>query len=122
MDPVAAEEFHRALLLTTARGHAQRATAETRASKPLGDSALANHLMTEWGYGSHSAQETQKLARLAHRAGAYGGYLAELSALGTNGDNPQNCSTELMALIRKGLGTAVLPIYVALVPFFRCKV
>jgi hypothetical protein len=77
--------------------------------------------MTEWGYGSHSAQETQKLARLAHRAGAYGGYLAELSALGTNGDNPQNCSTELMALIRKVLGTAVLPIYVALVPFFVAK-
>ena len=60
--------------------------------------------MTQWGYGSYSAQETQKLARLPRKAGAIGGYLSDLAALGTHGENPKNISTELMELIRKVLG------------------
>ena len=80
MDPFVQEEFHRALLMTTARGHNQRAAVETRARKPHGDPTFADNLMSQWGYGCYSAQETQKLAQLARKAGAAGGYLAELAA------------------------------------------
>jgi hypothetical protein len=121
MDPFVQEEFHRALLMTTARGHNQRAAVETRAREPHGDPTFADNLMSQWGYGCYSAQETQKLAQLARKAGAAGGYLAELAALGCHGDHPQNCSTELMDLIRKVLGRAIIPIYVSLVPMFVAK-
>ena len=121
MDPIAQEEFHRALLMTTARGHTQRASVETRAREPHGDPEYADNLMAQWGYGSYSAQETQKLAHLARKAGAVGGYLKELAALGSHGASPQNCSTDLMDPIRKVLGRAIIPIYVALVPMFVAK-
>ena len=69
----------------------------------------------------YSAHETQKLAHLARKAGATGGYLKDLAALGIRSENPKNMSTELMHLIRKVLGRANIPIYVALVPMFVAK-
>ena len=121
MDPIAQEEFHRALLMTTARGHTQRAMVETRAREPHGDPEYADNLMAHWGYGSYNAQETQKLTHLARKTGAACGYLKELAALGRHGASPQSCSTDLMDLIRKVLGRAIIPIYVALVPMFVAK-
>jgi len=69
----------------------------------------------------YSAHETQKLAHLARKAGAIVGYLKDLAALGSHGEDPKNMSTELMDLIRKVLGRAITPIYVALVPMFVAK-
>ena len=121
MDPVAQEEFHRALLMTAARGHTQRASTETRAREPRGDPARADNLLTQSGYGSYSAQEPQKPAHLARKAGAADGHLANLAALGSHGEHPKNISTELMELIRKILGRAIIPLYVTLVPMFVAK-
>ena len=55
MDPVAQEEFHRTLLMASARGHTQRAAVQTRAREPHGDPEFADNLMTQWGYGCYSA-------------------------------------------------------------------
>ena len=121
MDPVAQEEFYRALLMTSARGHTQRASTETRAREPHGDPACADNLLTQWGYVCYSAQETQKLAHLTRKAGAIDGYLKDLAALGSHGEHPKNMSTELMDLIRKVLGRAIIPIYVAFAPMFVAK-
>ena len=89
MDPVAQEKFHRALLMTFARGHTQRASTETRARGPHGDPACADNLLTQWGYGCYSSHETQKLAHLARKADATGGYIQDLAALGSHGEKTQ---------------------------------
>ena len=58
---------------------------------------------------------------MVRKAGAIGGYLKDIATLGSHGENPKNMSTELMDLIRKVLGRAIIPIYVALVPMFVAK-
>ena len=123
MDPVTEEEFHRSLLLTTARGHLQRAVAESRAAEPTGggDPGLSHSLMLKWCYGHSSAIDVNKDAILAMKAGARGGFLPQLARLGAGGTNPQNCSQDLMSFIRKLLGQQIVPLYVALIPLFVAK-
>ena len=119
-DPVAQEEFHRGLLCTAARGHRQRAGAAIADAGPSGGgSPLYSHnLVMEWCYGLSSAQHTNKHALLAHSAGARGGYLEQLRELGSCGRHQHNCAADMTHLIQKILGTALIPIYVCLVPFF----
>ena len=123
MDPVAEEEFHRSLLLTSAKGHLQRAAAESRAAEPTGggDPGLSHRLMLKWCYGHRSATDVNTEAILAWKAGARGGYLKQLSSLGAGGTNPQNCSQDLMSLIRKLLGQMIVPLYITLIPLFVAK-
>ena len=122
-DEVTDEEFHRNLLAANVRGHVQRASAATRAALPPGggDPAYGNELLSKWSYGLRSAQNVQREALLAFKAGARGGHLAELSNLGAQGTQPQNCSADLMQLVRRILGLAIIPLYIALVPLYVTK-
>ena len=123
MDHVTEEEFHRSLLLTSARGHLQRAAAESRAAEPTGggDPGLSHSLMLKWCYGRSSAIDVNADAILAVKAGARGGYLHQLARLGAGGTNPQNCSQDLMALVRKLLGQMIVPLYITLILLFVAK-
>ena len=122
-DSFAAEDLERSLLVAHARGHTQRATASARSSEPPGggDPGLADDLLVKWSYGKRSAVEVNENATLARRAGAVGGYLRELAELGSNGRHLQNCSRDLIDFVRKLLGAAILPMYVALVPMFVAR-
>jgi hypothetical protein len=123
MDPTTEEEFHRNLLLGSARGHLQRASAASRASEPAagGDSALSTSFLLKWCYGHRSAHEVNRDAIDAWNAGARGGYLRQLANLGARGTNPQNCARDLVDLVRSVLGLAIIPVYVALIPLFVTK-
>ena len=68
-----------------------------------------------------SAQHVQQEAHLAHKAGARGGHLTELANLGARGTRPENCSRDLMQLVRAVLGVAILQLYTALIPLFVMK-
>lgn len=97
MDPVTEEEFHRSLLLTSARGHLQRAAAESRAAEPAGggDPGLSHRLLLKWCYGHRSAIGVNTDAILAVKAGARGGYLQQLARLGAGGGG-DHTSTKLL--------------------------
>jgi hypothetical protein len=77
--------------------------------------------MLKWCYGHRSAIDVNADAVLAWKAGARGGYLQKLARLGAGGTNPQNCSQDLMALIRKLLGQMIVPLYITLIPLFVAK-
>lgn len=123
MDPTTEEEFHRNLLLGSARGHLQRANAASRTSEPAagGDPALSNSFLLKWCYGHRAAHEINRDAINAWNAGARGGHLKQLSLLGAKGTNVKNCARDLVELVRSILGLAIVPVYIALIPLFVTK-
>ena len=122
-DPVAEDEFHKELLMAGARGHKQRASVSSGSRAPAGggDPEYADNLLCKWSYGLFSATLVSEQAILSFKAGARGGYLQALTMLGTSGGNKGHIAADLMELIRKIRGTALIPMYVALVPFFVAK-
>ena len=123
MDPTTEEEFHRNLLMANARGHRGRAEALARCAAPErgGDPGLSHHLLLEWCHGHKSAEKVNLEARLAWKSGARGGYLEQLKNLGAQGTQKMNCAKDLRQLIGQILGTAIIPVYVAIVPLFVTK-
>jgi hypothetical protein len=123
MDPTTEEEFHRNLLMANARGHLQRAGATARAANPErgGDPAYSHHLLLEWCHGHKTAEKVNLEARLAWKSGARGGYLEDLKNLGAQGTQVGNCAKDLSQLVRRILGMAIIPVYIALMPLFVTK-
>ena len=121
MDPIFEEELLRNVEMASARGHVQRASAAARSSAPPGggDSGLSNHLLVKWEYGIKSAELVKTEAELAFEAGARDGHLKRLASLGSN--QGRNVARDLMELVRETLGTAMVPIMVALIPLFVSK-
>ena len=63
-DPTTEEELHSNLLLSSARGHQQRAVAFARAAEPergIGPE-LSTHLLLKWGYGHRAAHDVNQEA------------------------------------------------------------
>ena len=117
-DPVAEEEYARSVYLASARGHKQKARAATRADGPLGggDPGCADGLLQKWAYGLASAEQTHLDASLAYKTGARGGALKSLADM-----TPGHCSAQIMDLVMRLVGSALVPVTYALVPMFLSK-
>lgn len=111
MDGLAEDDWRRAVTehATTRGGRQQRSSASLLA--PIADrSALAEHLLQQWGFGLISAMQVQTLASLGvldiRRArGRPPAMLEKLASLGTNGKRSEHVRRDLVAYVQTFLAT-----------------